>query len=140
MTIPLPQPAVGTARILDGKVALVTGSASGIGPGIVHASWHRHAFASAGASVVINGFGKPKKINDPLAGEQPSKCFATVEEIGPLATVLASDSGKRLWQTTPASDPGKPPRQATPPPRSRAPPCRSTAAGRLIEETPAHPG
>jgi 3-hydroxybutyrate dehydrogenase len=64
MNIPLPQPAVGTAKILDGRVALVTGSTSGIGLGIAR------AFASAGASVVINGFGKPEEINDTIEGLQ----------------------------------------------------------------------
>jgi 3-hydroxybutyrate dehydrogenase len=41
---------------LEGKVALVTGSTSGIGLGIAA------AFAAAGADVVINGFGKAEDI------------------------------------------------------------------------------
>jgi 3-hydroxybutyrate dehydrogenase len=64
MNIPLPQPAVGTVKILDGRVALVTGSTSGIGLGIAR------AFASAGAEVVINGFGKPEEINHTIEGLQ----------------------------------------------------------------------
>jgi 3-hydroxybutyrate dehydrogenase len=77
MNIPLPQPAVGTAKILDGRVALVTGSTSGIGLGIAR------AFASAGASVVINGFGKPEEINHTIEGLQ--------KETGATAVYSAAD-------------------------------------------------
>jgi 3-hydroxybutyrate dehydrogenase len=80
MNIPLPQPAVGTAKILDGRVALVTGSTSGIGLGIAR------AFASAGASVVINGFGKPEEINDTIEGLQ--------KETGATAVYSAADMTK----------------------------------------------
>src|SRR5262245_39682773 len=44
------------ARPLAGKVAIVTGSTSGIGLGIAR------ALAHAGADVVINGLGDPKEI------------------------------------------------------------------------------
>jgi 3-hydroxybutyrate dehydrogenase len=58
MNIEVSHPMAASMRALDRKVALVTGSTSGIGLGIAR------AFMVAGASVVINGFGKPEEIND----------------------------------------------------------------------------
>ncbi len=49
------------ARNLEGKVAIVTGSTSGIGLGIAH------GLAAAGASVVLNGFGKQAEIDETVA-------------------------------------------------------------------------
>lgn len=49
-----------SASSLAGKVAVVTGSTSGIGLGIAR------SLAAAGASVVLNGFGKQSEIEDTI--------------------------------------------------------------------------
>jgi 3-hydroxybutyrate dehydrogenase len=56
MNIAAPAHLIEAARTLDGKVALVTGSTSGIGLGIAR------ALAAQGAAIVLNGFGKPDEI------------------------------------------------------------------------------
>ena len=48
--------------MIEGKVAVVTGSTSGIGLGVAR------AYAKAGAKVVINGFGEPDAIEATRAG------------------------------------------------------------------------
>jgi 3-hydroxybutyrate dehydrogenase len=56
MNVAMPQRSILTARTLEGKVSLVTGSTSGIGLGIAR------ALAAAGSAIVLNGFGKPEEI------------------------------------------------------------------------------
>jgi 3-hydroxybutyrate dehydrogenase len=56
MNIQLPRENPGSARSLNGKVAVVTGSTSGIGLGIAR------SLAERGAAIVLNGFGKPEEI------------------------------------------------------------------------------
>jgi 3-hydroxybutyrate dehydrogenase len=56
MNIQVKSQAARDARILGGKVALVTGSTSGIGLGLAR------ALAAAGANVMLNGFGAAEEI------------------------------------------------------------------------------
>jgi 3-hydroxybutyrate dehydrogenase len=56
MNLSVTQRDIVTARPLDGKVSLVTGSTSGIGLGIAP------ALAAAGSTIVLNGLGKPEEI------------------------------------------------------------------------------
>ena len=90
---------------LAGKVALVTGSTSGIGLGIAR------ALAAAGTHVALNGFGDKAQIDDRVAREkltpetakirllgekQPSLEFATPEQIGAAALFLCSQAAAQI--------------------------------------------
>jgi 3-hydroxybutyrate dehydrogenase len=61
MNMPIADPVSPVAGRLDGRVAIVTGSTSGIGLGIAQ------ALAGAGASVVLNGFGTPSDVDAAVA-------------------------------------------------------------------------
>jgi 3-hydroxybutyrate dehydrogenase len=56
MNVMTREAALSGSRAFDGKVAVVTGSTSGIGLGIAN------AFAAAGASIVLNGFGPADEV------------------------------------------------------------------------------
>jgi len=61
MNIQVPLRIEQSARPLEGRVSLVTGSTSGIGLGIAR------ALAAAGSAVILNGFGKPEDIAEAQA-------------------------------------------------------------------------
>ena len=58
MNIAIKPENIKTEQTLAGKIALVTGSTSGIGLGIAR------ALAAAGSEIVLNGFGKPEEVAD----------------------------------------------------------------------------
>src|ERR1041385_9206067 len=80
MNIQAPLPVDHTARPLEGKVSLVTGSTSGIGLGIAR------ALAAAGSAVMLNGFGKPEDIAETQA--------KLVSEFGVKARYSPADMSK----------------------------------------------
>jgi 3-hydroxybutyrate dehydrogenase len=80
MNIQAPLPLEHMPGSLEGKVALVTGSTSGIGLGIAR------ALAGAGAAVVINGLGRPEDIIETQA--------KIVSEFGVKVRYSAADMSK----------------------------------------------
>jgi len=78
-----------TARSLEGKVSLVTGSTSGIGLGIAR------SLAAAGSAVVLNGFGKPEDIAEAQArigsefGVKVQYSPADMSKASPIAEMIA---------------------------------------------------
>ena len=72
--------------MLAGKVAVVTGSTSGIGLGIAR------AFAAAGATIVLNGFGSPEDIratSTALAGEYQVQALYSAADMADPASIAA---------------------------------------------------
>ena len=84
-----PEPRVAT-RSLQGRVAIVTGSTSGIGLGIAR------ALAAEGASIVLNGFGKPGDIEGAVDGLKYGfgvpvmHSAADMSDAGSIETMIAS--------------------------------------------------
>ena len=77
MNAPMPT-ALATPASLEGRVAVVTGSTSGIGLGIAR------ALAAAGASVMLNGFGTPEAI-DAALGSVPGADYSAADMTDPVA-------------------------------------------------------
>jgi 3-hydroxybutyrate dehydrogenase len=88
MNIQMPRPIAATSRPLTGKVALVTGSTSGIGLGVAN------AFAAAGADIVLNGFGLQEDIA--TIQEQFSSEYSIKAEYSPADMSNADSIGQLM--------------------------------------------
>jgi NAD(P)-dependent dehydrogenase (short-subunit alcohol dehydrogenase family) len=99
-----------SGALLQGNGAIVTGSASGIGLGIAR------SLARTGANVMLNGYGDERETAalpavaraqsggitveqariELLSEKQPSREFATPEQIGALAVFLCSNDAAQI--------------------------------------------
>jgi 3-hydroxybutyrate dehydrogenase len=86
------QEQIDTARPLAGRVAIVTGSTSGIGLGIAR------ALARAGADIVINGLGDPQDIDLTCAELERSSPKSRVAYNG--ANLMKGEDARRLVEET----------------------------------------
>jgi 3-hydroxybutyrate dehydrogenase len=82
----------GLAQPLAGKVAIVTGSTSGIGLGVAR------ALACAGADLVINGLGDPREIEALCADLENGAPLSRVEYNG--ANLMEGAQARRLVEET----------------------------------------
>jgi 3-hydroxybutyrate dehydrogenase len=80
------------ARPLSGKVAIVTGSTSGIGLGIAR------ALTQAGADVIINGLGEPAEIKRVCAELEKGSSFSRVAYNG--ANLMDGSQARKLAEDT----------------------------------------
>src|SRR5215831_13734748 len=103
MNIQLKSQAAREAKALVDKVALVTGSTSGIGLGIAH------ALAAAGASVVLNGFGAADEIartKDAIEAEHGVKAsysaadMTSPDAIAEMIAATLDDLGRSTFSST----------------------------------------
>jgi len=94
MNIQIKSHAAYDTRMLDGRVALVTGSTSGIGLGIAR------ALAAAGANVVLNGFGAADdltKTKDAIEGDYGVRAiYSAADMTSPdaIAEMIAATLGE----------------------------------------------
>jgi 3-hydroxybutyrate dehydrogenase len=86
MTMTTQAPATATARPLQGRVAIITGSTSGIGLGVAE------SLAAEGADIVLNGFGDPNEVGrtrDNLADRHGVRAIYSAADLSDPAQVVA---------------------------------------------------